>query len=276
MSNLKIEDWVKQSPSGFREAVHIILTAFSKEEWLAEVSYMKGGILMALAHGSSRYTSDIDFSTQLPRNPDKVLELITKGLAIANSELNYATYCRLQSHKTNPRDLNSNFPTLTMKVGHAKRGTKDFDRLITGKCTQLIPVDYSFSEDVPCSTSFEIGSSIIKAYSIELIIAEKYRALLQQPLRNRNRRQDVYDIHFLIKHQCFSEASIKLITNLIFTKSRSRGIHAQSTSMANPEIRSRSYLDYNTLKDEVSDLPDFNDIFPVVLSFYENLLWKDL
>ena len=61
-----IEIWVNERPEHktFREVVHTILYAISSTKDLQGLMVMKGGILLALGYESTRFTTDIDFSSE--------------------------------------------------------------------------------------------------------------------------------------------------------------------------------------------------------------------
>jgi hypothetical protein len=66
IEELDLPAWVKAAPSdkkNFREAVHIVLNAISTSAALRSKMVMKGGMLMAIRYGSSRFTKNTDFST---------------------------------------------------------------------------------------------------------------------------------------------------------------------------------------------------------------------
>ena len=52
---------------------------------------------------------------------------------------------------------------------------------------------------------------MISAYGLTDLIAEKFRALLQQVPRNRYRRQDIYDIAHLIERFALDESELVAI-----------------------------------------------------------------
>ena len=87
-------------------------------------------------------------------------------------------------------------------------------RLANKQSASTVDIDISFNEvitldDTECIELSE-GRNIL-CYSLAQIMGEKYRSLLQQPVRNRNRRQDVYDIHHLLTEYAdyFSKEEVK-------------------------------------------------------------------
>ncbi len=115
----------------------------------------------------------------------------------------------------------------------------------------------------------------IRAYALTDLIAEKLRSLLQQPLRNRNRRQDVFDLHLLLTlYPNLDKSEKQQIHESVVQKSESRDMIININSFDNPEIKERAQADYQSLADEVEgELPDFNNIFELVLKFYKSLTW---
>ncbi|WP_295435309.1 nucleotidyl transferase AbiEii/AbiGii toxin family protein [uncultured Thiodictyon sp.] len=77
-------------------------------------------------------------------------------------------------------------------------------------------------------------------------IAEKLRALLQQEVRNRVRRQDIYDLHYLLsEHPLPNEPPTRArILERLIAKAWARDLEVSSGAMANPEIIRRSRAEY--------------------------------
>ena len=98
MERFDISEWANQVPEqkAFRQAVHTILTAISGTPSLQETMIMKGGILLALAYESSRYTTDIDFSTGKTLSEFDAEEFIREfegALMRSVEELDYGLGC---------------------------------------------------------------------------------------------------------------------------------------------------------------------------------------
>ena len=108
------------------------------------------------------------------------------------------------------------------------------------------------------------------------MVAEKFRALLQQEVRNRSRRQDIYDLHYVLSGHplCGDSLTKARILARLVEKSRSRGLSVDPGAMSNPEIRRRSEARYHELASEIEgDLPPFEEIYDVVEAFYRSLSW---
>ncbi|HBC41194.1 MAG TPA: hypothetical protein DCZ88_04650 [Pseudanabaena sp.] len=280
-----IKDWVEEasttSNKEFRQAVHTILSAIASDSDLKANMILKGGILLAIRYKSHRFTTDIDFSTEKPRGgeitEDGVRKSLDSSLAQMVEELDYDLDCRVQSSKLQPRDVKSTYPSIKMKVGYAYKGTPQHKRLLSLQSPNTISIDYSLNEATPNIEDLKLNlEEGILAYSLTDLIAEKYRSLLQQVSRNRNRRQDVYDINLLVERfGDIDDFERSKILNSLIIKSKAREISPDINSFEDPDLKSRAQKDYHTLKDEIeSELPDFDDLFQKVSDFYRSLPWS--
>ncbi|MFN5967315.1 MAG: nucleotidyl transferase AbiEii/AbiGii toxin family protein [Pseudanabaena sp.] len=280
-----IKDWVEEasttSNKEFRQAVHTILSAIASDSNLKANMILKGGILLAIRYKSHRFTTDIDFSTEKPRGgeitEDGVRKSLDSSLAQMVEELDYDLDCRVQSSKLQPRDVKSTYPSIKMKVGYAYKGTPQHKRLLSLQSPNTISIDYSLNEATPNIEDLKLNlEEGILAYSLTDLIAEKYRSLLQQVSRNRNRRQDVYDINLLVERfGDINDFERSKILNSLIIKSKAREISPDINSFEDPDLKSRAQKDYHTLKDEIeSELPDFDDLFQKVSDFYRSLPWS--
>lgn len=283
MQQCDIETWVEAaadpSVQEFRQAVHTTLVAISSSPLLSDNMIIKGGILLALRYEGPRFTKDIDFSTRKRLqgfDKDQLLEELKNSLAITVEQLPYDLDCRVQSHELKPPREDATFPTLKIRVGYAYKGDRKHQRLLQGQGTDVVEVDYSFNEENLAVDALEIldGGTIL-AYSLPDLVGEKYRAIIQQKTRNRSRRQDAYDIYWLIRQGYVSlDAHGTDVLRSLLMKSESRHITPEVHSLRDPEIVERSKAEYETLADEVEEpLPPFEEVFGVARDFYETLPW---
>jgi predicted nucleotidyltransferase component of viral defense system len=281
-----INTWVEEASTKenreFRQATHTILSAIAFDESLKASMILKGGILLAIRYKSHRYTKDIDFSTERQLGGEitesSVRKLLDRSLATMVEILNYDLDCRVQSSKLKPKNPNSTFPSINMKIGYAYKGTPKHKRLAVLQSTDTISIDYSLNEATPNIETLKLDfDEGIWAYSLTDLIAEKYRSLLQQVPRNRTRRQDVYDLNLLIRKLDEEIDGIEKskILNCLIRKSRARNIDPNINSFNDPELKSRAERHYQTLKDEIEgELPDFDEMFNRVSTFYQSLPWE--
>lgn len=283
IETIDLAAWVRKAPSdkkNFREAVHIILTAIGTSTALRTKMVMKGGMLMALRYESSRFTKDADFSTKalyVSGDENELLAELDAQLSLANAETDYDTMCALQRSKLMPPGPEKTFPTLALNIGYAARSSeRAMQRLLAKQSPNVVEIDYSYNEAVLDVEVLKLtDGDQLQVYSLVNLIAEKFRSLLQQPSRNRNRRQDVYDLSLLLREvQDWTSAEKLSLRECLVASAESRDIYAKADSMRDPEIKRRAAKGYEDMHDEVDGpLPPFGEIYQAVQDFYESLPW---
>ena len=285
MENLDIKKWVEDASkeqTEFRAAVHTLFWAISNSEFLRERMYIKGGLLLALRYQSTRFTRDADFSTSemyVEFEKDKFLAELKVRLSVAVESLDYNLDCRILSHKVNPSGDDKSFQTLSIKIGHAYKGSKKHKTLIRGNCPSVLEIDYSFNEqsrkiDVVC---IDGENNNLLAYSLPDLIAEKFRSIIQQKVRKRVRRQDAYDIFILMSKIELEKKKLKkdVLASLLL-KSESRNLKVDRRSLRDEEVIRRSKADYETLAQEIEgELQPFEEVYGKIRKYYESLPWDD-
>jgi predicted nucleotidyltransferase component of viral defense system len=273
--------WVEEAPEDqreFREAVHVILSAITHDPELRGSMVMKGGILMGIRYHSPRFTSDIDFSSKSPLSeldPETIRKKLDSGMAVASTRFDYDLDCRVQSCKVNPPNRpEASFPSIELRIGHAYKGTAKHQRLMQGQSPSVVSIDLSLNELILEVENLNIdGGDGLRAYSLNDLVAEKIRSLLQQVVRNRFRRQDVYDLNLLLAQER-ERMDLPAILECLRNKASSRGIDVGVDSLDHPEIRERAKEEYHTLADEVEgSLPDFDAAYENLIRFYKSLPW---
>jgi len=283
LRELDLAAWVESAPAAhreFREAVHVVLDAITGSSELRSKMIMKGGLLMAIRYNSTRFTRDIDFSTrELYQFGEEaaLLRRITEQLTLAVARTAYDIHCVLQRHKVQPGGIDKTFPALSLTVGYARPSNRRaFERLLAGQSPGVVAIDYSYNEAVYDMEVVKLGDGHeLMAYSLYNVLAEKLRSLLQQPIRKRNRRQDVYDLHLLMTHcAAFSEQERAQVYRMFVASCRSRGIDPNEASILDASVRSMAEHDYELLKGEVQgDIPSFQAAYEAVAGFYQALPW---
>lgn len=286
MNDVKVLDlsaWVEQAPAeykDFREAVHLILQSVGQSKELHAKMVMKGGLLMAIRYESSRFTRDIDFSTSdkyQPGSEAALVEELDQQLLAASDHLPYSTRCKIQSFEIRPKGEGKTHQSLKLKIGYADAtNQRAFQRLQSKQSPRVVEIDYSYNEAVFDVEVFEIEAGVaLSTYSLHNVIAEKLRSLLQQPIRKRNRRQDVYDLHLLISSDITLEtADLARIHGFFLDSCKSKDITPDANSMEQDIIVEMAHKDYETLQDEVDgDLTDFKEAMKSVQGFYRSLPW---
>lgn len=276
-------DAVRADPLAYRDrqVTEIVLNAIGQAPSLKSSLVLKGGTLMALAYDSQRVTSDVDFTAVVgPEGFDERLrEELDALLPRTAITLGYVDLvCRVQTIRKLPRPQSfetMNFPALLVKIGSAVRGTSEEKALVDGRASRVVDLEISFRDEVFTAQSLRLdgGGVAVRAFTLHELIAEKFRALLQQPIRNRHRRQDVYDIALLVEENYLSPEDRTLIHKTLVEKCASRQIVPNATSLTNPDVVERAGTDWSTLALEVRNLPPFEERFAIVADFYASLPW---
>lgn len=267
-----------------RVASEVFLAALGTTESFRKKIFLKGGVLVGAVYESGRNTADLDFSTIAEPSRDFLDQLeaeIVAALPAAAARVGSPdTVLKVQSVKYRPRKdtfVEANAPAIEVKFAYADKGTKGERRLIEGKSSNVIYADISFNEEIENIQEIYIGQTGVSffAYSKIDLVAEKLRSVLQQKTRNRNRRQDIYDLWYLIENHHIDDEELQKIKEAFLKKAASRDMAPTEHSFNDPEIRDRSSSDWDTLAAEVSELPEFSAAFDVVSNFYQRLWLAD-
>lgn len=281
------ENWIENGGDAkwkpLRQAVHIVLLSISRCESLKDHMMLKGGILMALCYDSSRFTRDIDFSQKAKYqkgDEEKLLAELVTGIQESIQEVDYGLDCRVQSSQLKPpSEKNPTFPTLNVKIGYAYNyDTKTHLRLIAGNSPTVLEIDFSFNETTKSAEEFSIseGHTLLR-YSIIDLMAEKFRALLQQEKRNRYRGQDLYDLLFLIRRIPDQLLEVKpQILQALLESAKSKDLALTQDSMSKGEIMAMTQHEYDLLESGVAEgtLEAFDVAYAKVMEFYKSLPWN--
>ena len=283
---LEIEKWVEGALPGqesFRQAVHIVLKSISVSEYLKPHMIMKGGMLLGIRHKSGRYTKDIDFSTRLKIqdfDEETFRKELDEALIEAADELAYGLDCQVQSFKYKPKlkpNVQLTTPALMITIGYARKTDKDYKRFQNGHASHTIKIDYSFNESIPHPEELLIEDENISVYGVIDLVAEKLRSVLQQKKRNRTRRQDIFDLNFLLSLDGgFEDDEKLLILESLKSKSENRLDEGDLHKLALEDdvIYNLSKSEYEDMKDEIDgDLPDFDESYQRINDFYKSLPW---
>lgn len=284
--DVDIRTWVEAARSNpvlyrDRQVTEIVLAAIGLGPSLSDMLVLKGGTVMALAFRSNRVTADVDFTSNVEPADlmEKIASELNENLPRAAIKLGYIDMlCRVQTVKKMPRAENfeeHSFPALRVRIGSAQRGSGEEARYANGQASRVLDVEISFRDQVYAFQELNLNGAgvAIRAFTIHELIAEKLRALLQQPVRMRNRRQDVYDIAFLLdSHELNDTDKLAVLTTLI-KKCRIRGIDVQPDSINGDEIRQRAEAEWHTLALEIGELAPFEERFLIVREFYCALPW---
>ena len=284
----ELDEWVgaakTENERNFRSVVHIILNAISSQHELQTQMVMKGGILMAIAYHTGRYTKDIDFSTtkhysEFQAGQDQFIDNIDNAIKLAAAKLPYGFACAIQSSEVRP-GVTGNYQTLHLSVGYASKNSSGaMKKLSMKQAVHVVKIDYSFNELVGDLAMIDAnGEENLQTYGQLTLVAEKYRALIQQGsggrARGSSRGQDIFDLHSLLTQSPPSVEAQSHLVDLLIEKSHSRDVVARQDSMSEDVIYAKSEERYANLVDEIDgQLPNFDEAFAFVRRFYEEMPW---
>jgi predicted nucleotidyltransferase component of viral defense system len=283
MSQLDLNNWVSEETDPqrrqFRRAVHLILRAIAASETLAPCMVMKGGILLAIRYNSPRFTRDVDFST--PQRFQEIhlpalLKDISDALAPVSGDNEYGLALALQSHAVKPPDRPEiSFPTLQLKIGYANRASQgEMQRFTNKQSAKIVQLDYSFNEWASEIETQDVDGGILSMYAYHDLIAEKLRSVLQQPLRNRSRFQDIYDLCLLLEFATITEEDKQIILHKLHAASEERRVPMDGMAMRQQDIIDLSKRDYGEVAMLISTKPPAFDVaYGTVKAFFESLPW---
>ena len=278
-----IQDWIYQTDDAqqrdFRKAVHIALRAISYTQSIPFIA-LKGSILISLSYFGSRKTKDVDFSTNLKKNDfdiDELTEELSENIILSNEELEYDVVCQLQNFKFKPPSADSSWPTIKFSIGYASYGkASELKKLRNNNSPRVLHLDCSINEEITEYTYINIDEDItLKAYSLHDLIAEKYRAIIQQKTRHPSgyfyRKQDIYDIYKLLTENSIYIDKSKVLHSLI-QKSHAREIDIYYGLLEEKIIVERSRKGYEEQAQEVADnLPPFDTAYKAINDFFNSL-----
>lgn len=282
MNNIKLAEWAAKETDparrSFRQAMHLILRAIATSQALSPFMIMKGGILLAIRYHSSRFTKDVDFSTPTPIQEVDVpllLKDIERSLFAIGAENEYGLALALQSHKINPSNRpDVSFPTLQLKIAYANKSSSgEMKKIQLGQASKTIQIDYSFNEWLSETESQSVDGGTLNMYAYHDLIAEKIRSTLQQPIRERPRFQDIYDLFLLLEGTTQTEDDKHKILDKLYSASSARGVPIFKLAMRQPEVIEYSQREYGTIAPLITNPPEFGAAYRVVREFYESLPW---
>jgi Nucleotidyl transferase AbiEii toxin, Type IV TA system len=241
---------------------------------------VKGETLMAIRYDSTRFTRDADFSTRERYSRSSELALLQAfddQLMLANEQLSYDVMCRRQTMERRPPRADATFPTLNMSIGYAQRSKpRELQRLLSGQAPSVVDIEYSYNEAVLDAEVLKLSDGeSLQVYSQINLMAEKLRAVLQQPVRQRHRRQDIYDLALLLRCRPMLDPAdrARLLTCLRAT-AHARGIVPDVGALRDPKIKDMARKGYDDLQPEIEGvLPPFEEVYGLVQAFYEGLPW---
>lgn len=256
-----IEEWCRQKKVPIHEGhkrfvEHAILACISANKKLSSGLIFKGGNALRFAYQSPRSTVDLDFTVAsndlaIPDNRDDLRKLFNQSLRWAEQRYNIKAKCQ----SINRLPPAGTIPTYRVKIGYQFQNDPYFASFETRNVSTVIPVEISFHDLVCEDTHYmpeQIPGKTIRICTLEDIVAEKLRALLQQPIRNRYRWQDVYDLARVCR-EFQGNIDFEKISTFFYEKCKIRDIIPRQSSF-DEKVREMAAFDYEKrLKEQAKE-----------------------
>jgi predicted nucleotidyltransferase component of viral defense system len=232
----------------FRFAQYGVLRAVASSKVLSETLVFKGGNALDFVWQPNRSTRDLDFSArESDLGAGRIRELLTASLARAGRETGVAY--RVQRVRQNPPGENKTFITYDVKIGYALpddlRSRQKIEH--SEDVSAVVPVEISLNEPICASVGVDIDAAHpLEVSTLEDIVAEKLRALLQQPIRNRSRRQDMLDIAVILRGG--EDLDRAKVAEYLIRKAAARSVPVSREAFRGQEIKARAAEGYEELE----------------------------
>jgi predicted nucleotidyltransferase component of viral defense system len=234
---------------------------------------LKGGNALRFAFQSPRSTKDLDFTVaghEIPDDADRLRDLLDVALRFAERRFHVKAKCQRVERRP-PPNPRSTHPTYSISISYQFETDRYFHNFEDrSNISTVIPIEVSFN-DLVCETCRWTGveSLSVSVCSLDDILAEKLRSLLQQKTRNRNRCQDVYDIAKYVRQHIIDRGKIG---TYLQRKAHIREIEVRKSSF-DDVIRRMASEEYNERihKQAPRDFIPFDDAWSDVLSLVQSL-----
>lgn len=237
----------------------------------------KGGNALDFVWQPNRSTIDLDFSLDMEgatfdASARRIGELLGQGLRVASNRIGV----RYAVHSVRPEapGPDQTFITFTANIGYALPDERQL--LIrmanTQPSTHVLPIEISINEPICDATLVTIDPAFgaLRVSSAEDIVAEKLRALLQQPIRNRYRCQDLLDIAVLVTRG--SPLDRGRVAAYLKIKAGARSVPVSRTAFRHHDIAARAQVGYDALEPTTRTVfIPFDDALAIVLTLVSEL-----
>ncbi len=259
-----------------RFAQYAILVGITSSSMLRNALVFKGGNALDFIWHPNRSTRDLDFSVDVNAIENSFDEhtletALRQGLSISTRTLGVIFSVHRVTRQ--PPGIDKTFVTYEASIGYALEDeTKLRQRMGYGQpSTHVIPVEVSINEPICDEAAIALDAThTLRVCTVEDIVAEKLRALLQQPLRNRTRRQDLLDIAVVLQSGMALDRS--RIASFLLTKARARNVPVSRTAFRDPEIARRAAQDYGALENTIrTKYVPFDEALQSLLALIDDL-----
>ncbi len=263
-----------------RFAQYVVLCGIAGIRPLQRSLVFKGGNALDFIWQPNRSTIDLDFSLDMvegvfPAGIDTIRTLMDRACTRAGRRFGVAF--AVHSVRQQPPGDDKTFVTYTSRIGYALADeTRLLVRMANNQSSpHVIPVEISINEPICGSTLVTIDerSDPLRVSTTEDIVAEKLRALLQQPIRRRTRPQDLLDIAVIVRGN--PGLNRDLVGTYLTVKAAARDVPVSRDAFRHQDVLARAAVGYDELAattrsifipfdEALATLRDFVDELPIL------------
>ena len=210
--------------------------------------------------------------------------MLDQQFLLTSQQLFYGIACKIQKYKQEPnpkKQEDPTFPGLKLTVGFANKSNKVEFKKVQEKRqqTNFFEIDYSFNEFTykPETALISNSSDPLIVYSLTDLVSEKFRSIFQQKVRKRTRRQDIYDLFYLLSNFRQELDTLKppiLETLKKKSEERLKDFPVTQNSLGDADVIRRSQQEYPSLETEIDGiLPKFSLAYGLIEEYYRSLPW---
>jgi predicted nucleotidyltransferase component of viral defense system len=249
------------------------LRAIGDSRELSSILVFKGGNALDFLWSANRSTKDLDFSTKdSAMTGEHLRKLLDRTLLVAKTKL--AIHARVQTIERQPPGDDRHFASFFLKIAFALADQIPLQNKIANQqdCPQVVPIDVSLHESICESIAIDIEATHpILVSTLEDIVAEKLRALLQQSIRNRHRSQDLLDIAVILRTK--PGIDLAKVSAFLLTKAAARNVPVSKTAFRAKDLSERAHEGYDDLRTKTRNLfVPFDEAVIALLSFVDRLM----
>lgn len=261
------------------EALLAVLEAFGQVPELRERFVFKGGNALRWVYEGPRASVDLDFSAverfsaqdeaESRAMLDEVTALLAPALERVRPLHRFEALVVQSARVLPPNRATRQFPALEVKVGYSRQPGR------TPPFPTAVKMEITLNEVVCEFGEWRSGRLRVRVGTLEEIVAEKLRALLQQERRRRFRSSDVFDIWFF-STRARSRLDPAKIAEYLLAKSEGRDSvgPVSKARFDAEEMRRRAEQDYAAVGNRLlggEALPPFEEAYAAVRELVADL-----
>lgn len=278
-----LDEWATRNGVSLLEARRrlaqgTLMSAIARDGRLSEHLVFKGGNALDFVWLPNRSTSDLDFSVPFRLGVNQFSEegLTPTFLDVCEGASNLSDgYFKVNRIRQVPPGADRSFATLSVRIAYALSDEPRLEERLRsgGTGNQVLDLEISSNESICATELIQIAGSTLSflTATVDDIVAEKLRAILQQKIRNRSRRQDVLDIAVI--QTAGPGCDAKNVSRFLELKCNARGVPFSKHAFREPEIQHRARVGYEDLaKTTRRAFVPFDEAWGTVLALVDSLV----